>query len=94
MNANGQKLRIEEGLDLERALVVARRFLDDLKKLFPKKSKMQLLPVALHKGGIVAAQMLVEDIERNQAKKLSVADQIYLRNFKDELQRKTECLSH
>ena len=50
---------------------------------------MDLLPVALHQGGIVAAEVLVEDIERNQ--NLSVEDQVYLQQFKAQLSEKKNC---
>ncbi|MEI7425268.1 MAG: hypothetical protein WCK10_04080 [Candidatus Staskawiczbacteria bacterium] len=100
MKEKGQKAdlpnkedQVKELVALAEARVRIRRFLEDLKKSFPKKSKIQLLPVALHKGGILAAEMLIEDIERNQANKLSIDDRIFLQQVKNQLQEKRACLS-
>ena len=53
-----------------------------------------LLPVAVHQGdkiiegfGKIAAEVLMEDIERNQ--ELSDDDRIYLRDFKLQLEKRT-----
>lgn len=72
--------------------VVAKRFLKDLKRIFPRTRKMDLLPVALHRGGKIAAELLVEEIERNQV--LLPDDRLYLQRFKAELQTTKDCPTH
>ena len=83
--------KVKELLAVAEARRRARRFLEDLKKIFPGKSKLQLLPVAFRKGGRIAAEMLIEDIERNQLRKMSVDERMDLQKFKDQLQEQNDC---
>ena len=76
--------RIMELATSEEPRLQAMRFLKDLKKSHSREKKINLLMTALHQGGTLAAEILMEDIERNQD--LSFNDRVTLQKFKERLQ--------
>jgi len=68
----------------------AEDFIRGLQREFPEKSLIQLLPwVAAHNQ--LAAEMLVERIERNQGEKLSPEDKVFLQQIKARLAEQMDC---
>jgi hypothetical protein len=68
----------------------AEGYIRGLQREFPEKSLIQLLPwVAAHNQ--LAAEMLVERIERNQGEKLSPEDKVFLQQVKARLAGQMDC---
>lgn len=69
--------------------VLARKRAEDsirfLQNEFREKSLIQLLPIIIRQGGRLAALVAIGRIERNQANKLSLNEQVFLEKTKAEL---------
>ena len=68
-------------LALKEAREKAKRFLHYLKKERPRDAKVDLLPYALRVGGLLAAKILAEEVDRQ---KLREKDRIWFEKFKKE----------
>jgi len=58
-----------------------------LLKEFPEKSLIQILPILVKEENWNAVRVAIARIERNQSKKLTPEDRIYLKEIKEELQK-------